>query len=292
MRLELDAENRPHSVAPLQRDLFCGLLRLDALREVWKDSCTGTEAQMPSIVTQQERSSARRSEDIAVYSDYGPGWWSSNLYLVRALKALVKPRMKWFGRIAGSWSGERVLDLGCGGGFMSEAMARHGAHVIGVDPSLPALAAARNHAADGQFSISYQAGRAEAIPLADGSVDRVVCVDVLEHVDDLAACCREIARVLKPGGRFLFDTINRTTLSHWIVIGLYERVLRMAPKGTHDSRKFIRPEELRRQLEQAGLACGQFVGLGPLGFNWRGDPVFSRWPILAVNYMGAATRIR
>jgi 2-polyprenyl-6-hydroxyphenyl methylase/3-demethylubiquinone-9 3-methyltransferase len=231
-----------------------------------------------------------RPEDITIYADYGPGWWTANRYLVRGLRALVKPRMKWFGHVAGAWSGQRVLDLGCGGGLMAEAMAERGADVIGVDPAVPAIEAARRHAAERQLRIVYEAGRAEAIPLADASVDRVVCVDVLEHVDDLGACSREIARVLKPSGWFLFDTINRTPLARWIVIGLYERVLRAAPHGTHDPDKLIRPAELRRHLESVGLACGRFVGLGPLGFNWRGDPIFARWPTLAVNYMGAATK--
>jgi 2-polyprenyl-3-methyl-5-hydroxy-6-metoxy-1,4-benzoquinol methylase len=86
--------------------------------------------------------------------------------------------------------------------------------------------------------------------------------------------------------------MNRTTLASWIMIGLYERILRVAPRGTHVAHKFIRPEELRHHLEAAGFACGRFVGLGPIGFNWRGDPVFSRWPILAMNYMGMATRSR
>jgi 2-polyprenyl-6-hydroxyphenyl methylase/3-demethylubiquinone-9 3-methyltransferase len=115
-------------------------------------------------------------------------------------------------------------------------------------------------------------------------------VDVLEHVDDLARSCREMARVLEPGGLLLFDTINRTRLSRWVVIGLYERLLRMAPHGTHDFRKLIRPEELRRHLESAGFTCGRLAGLGPIGFNWRGDPVFARLPFLAVGYMGVAIK--
>ena len=170
-------------------------------------------------------------------------------------------------------------------------MAEQGADVIGVDPALPALEAARRHAADRQLGIVYEAGRGEAIPLADASVDRVVCVDVFEHVDDLRQCCREIARVLKPEGMLLFDTINRTALARWIVIGLYA-VLRVAPHGTHDPAKLIRPAELRWHLESVGLACGRFVGLGPIGINWRGDPVFSRWPALAMNFMGTAKRRR
>ncbi len=233
-----------------------------------------------------------RREDVAIYEEYGPGWWTSDRYLVRGLKALVKPRMNWFRQIAGPWSGRRVLDLGCAGGFMSEAIAREGGSVIGVDPAVRAIEAARAHAAARGLEIRYEVGRAEAIPLPDRTVDRVVCVDVLEHVEDLGRSCREIARVLEPEGILLFDTVNRTCLSRWIVIGLYERILRVAPHGTHDPEKLIRPDELRRHLESAGLACGRFVGLGPLGFNWRGDPVFSRWPLLSVAYMGAATRGR
>ena len=239
-----------------------------------------------------ERRPVSRAEDIAIYAEHGPGWWTSRRYLVRGLQALVRPRMKWFGRMAGPWSGQRVLDLGCGGGFMAETIATAGADVIGVDPALPAIEAARDHAAERQLKISYEVGRAEAIPLSDASVDRVVCVDVFEHVDDLRQCCREIARVLKPGGLLLFDTVNRTALARWIIIGLYERILRVAPRGTHDPAKLIRPAELCHYLESAGLTCGRLAGLGPLGFNWRGDPVFSRWPVLAMNYMGTARRTR
>jgi 2-polyprenyl-6-hydroxyphenyl methylase / 3-demethylubiquinone-9 3-methyltransferase len=232
-----------------------------------------------------------RVEDTAIYNDHAADWWSSNRYLPRGLRAMIRPRMKWFGRIAGSWVGQRVLDLGCGGGFMAEAIADQGADVIGVDPAAAALEAARAHAAGRRSPIRYELGRAEDIPLPDHSVDRVVCVDVLEHVDDLARTCREIRRVLKPGGVLLFDTINRTWLSRWVVIGVYERLLRVAPHGTHDFHKLIRPDELKRHLDAAGLACGRMVGLGPIGFNWRGDPVFARLPVLGIGYMGAATRV-
>jgi len=239
---------------------------------------------------QQRLPVSSRAEDIAIFAEHGPGWWTSDRYLLKGLRALVKPRMKWFGQMGAAWPGQRVLDLGCGGGFMAEAMAEEGADVIGVDPALPALKAAREHAAERNLHITYDAGRGEAIPLPNDSVDRVVCVDVLEHVDDVARCCREIARVLKPGGLFLFDTINRTTLARWVVIGLYERVFRFAPRGTHAEHKFVRPDELRRHLDAAGLRSDRMTGLGPIGFNWRGEPVFSRLPFLAVNYMGVATR--
>ena len=235
---------------------------------------------------------AYRIEDTAIYDDYAADWWSSQRYLPRGLHALVKPRMKWFTRTAGSWTGKRVLDLGCGGGFMAEAIADQGADVIGIDPVVSTLEVARRHAVSRGLHIRYRIGRAESIPLDDRSVDRVVCVDVLEHVDDLAACCREIARVLKPGGRLLFDTINRTWLSRLVVIGLYERLLQVAPHGTHDYQKLIRPDELRRHLDAANLRWDRTGGLGPIGFNWRGDPVLARWPTTAGMYLGAATRLR
>jgi 2-polyprenyl-6-hydroxyphenyl methylase/3-demethylubiquinone-9 3-methyltransferase len=237
-----------------------------------------------------ERGASGRREDIAVYEQHGADWWSSRRYLLRGLRALVPPRMRWFLREAGRFAGRRVLDLGCAGGFMSEALAEAGADVVGVDPAAPAIEAARAHASDRQLRIRYRVGRAEAIPLSDRSVDRVVCVDVFEHVDDLARSCCEIARVLRPGGLLLFDTINRTWLSRWIVIGVYERLLRVAPRGTHEFGKLVRPDELHDALSAAGLTCGRLAGLGPVGFNWRGDPVFSRWPTLAVGYMGIARK--
>jgi 2-polyprenyl-6-hydroxyphenyl methylase/3-demethylubiquinone-9 3-methyltransferase len=229
-----------------------------------------------------------RREDVAIYEERGPSWWTSDEYVLRALRALVKPRMTWFREVAGSWENRRVLDLGCAGGFMAEAIAHEGGTVVGVDPAAAAIEAARLHAAAQGLAIRYEVGRAEAIPLPDRSVDRIVCVDALEHVEDLARSCREIARVLVPEGVFLFDTVNRTRLSRWMMIGLFERLLPVLPRGTHDPAKFIRPTELRSLLEPLGFSGIRFTGLGPLGVNWRGDPVFGRWPTLCLSYLGAA----
>ncbi|MEM1373599.1 MAG: methyltransferase domain-containing protein [Pseudomonadota bacterium] len=131
----------------------------------------------------------------------------------------------------------------------------------------------------------------EALPYADGAFDHVVCVDVLEHVQDLAQVCREVARVLKPGGLFLFDTINRTPFARLAVITAAEDVLGLLPKGTHDPEMFIKPAELNTAFEGAGLRMEKITGLGPRGINRRGDPVFGRLPFTFILYMGHASKV-
>jgi 2-polyprenyl-6-hydroxyphenyl methylase/3-demethylubiquinone-9 3-methyltransferase len=201
---------------------------------------------------------------------------------------MVPARLRTFDRIVGGWNGKRVLDLGCGGGFMAEALAGRGALVTGIDPSPCAIDIARRHAEAGGLAIDYAIGKGEDLPLADRSVDIVVCVDVLEHVDDLDRVIAEIGRVLEPGGLFLFDTINRNWLAARVMITFGENILRLLPAGTHDPARFIRPEELRRKVVNAGFVMGNFVGFGPRGVNRRLDPVFGPLPTLAVQYMGDA----
>jgi 2-polyprenyl-6-hydroxyphenyl methylase/3-demethylubiquinone-9 3-methyltransferase len=131
----------------------------------------------------------------------------------------------------------------------------------------------------------------EQLPVADGAVDIVVCVDVLEHVRDLDAVIAEIRRVLKPGGLFLFDTINRTWLSKLIIVIVGEIVLRLGPRGTHDPALFIKPEELRAKLEQQSFTmAADLGGIGPTGLNRKFDVVFGPWPTTAITYIGHARR--
>jgi 2-polyprenyl-6-hydroxyphenyl methylase/3-demethylubiquinone-9 3-methyltransferase len=226
--------------------------------------------------------------DQTIYERAAPHWWTGAEPLLRALRSLIAPRLRYFDRVVADWHGKTILDLGCGGGFMSEALAQRGAAVIGVDPCAPAIAAARAHAADTQLPIRYEVGRAENIPLPDSAVDVVVCVDVLEHVADLAKCCQEIARVLRPGGILLFDTLNRTWLARVITIRFGEDWLGLVPRGTHDPAMFIRPAHLRALLTASGLRCGRWSGFGPVWVGWRGKLRFGRWPVLRVMYIGAA----
>jgi 2-polyprenyl-6-hydroxyphenyl methylase/3-demethylubiquinone-9 3-methyltransferase len=140
------------------------------------------------------------------------------------------------------------------------------------------------------LAIDYRVGSGEAIPLADGSVDCVVCVDVLEHVADIDRVLDEIVRVLKPDGLFLFDTINRTRLAAFVIVHLGESVLRLLPRGTHDPAKFITPAELAGALVARGFRVGPFVGLGPCGLNRRLDFTFGRFPSVHIMYAGHARR--
>jgi len=228
--------------------------------------------------------------DLTIYDTHAAAWWSDDVRWVRTLKNMVPGRLSWFDRFI-AWEGKAVLDLGCAGGFMAEALAARGAQVTGIDPAADAIAAARTHAAAQGIDVKYDIGVGEALPYADSAFDAVVCVDVLEHVTDVGQVCQEVARTLKPGGLFLFDTINRTRLARLATITVAEDVLGLLPKGTHDPALFIRPSELRTHLAAAGLTPdGRFVGLGPRGLNRRLDFTFGRVPGTAIIYMGRAKK--
>jgi 2-polyprenyl-6-hydroxyphenyl methylase / 3-demethylubiquinone-9 3-methyltransferase len=163
-----------------------------------------------------------------------------------------------------------VLDAGCGGGLVARELAAAGAEVVGVDRSLGSLGVARRaiHRRSpgvprlvGGFHPAQ--GRLERLPFAGGSFDAVVAADVLEHLPDLPAAVAELARVLAPGGSFVFDTVNRTFWSWFTGVFGLEQVLRMVPRGTHDWRLFIRPAELDRLLRGAGLEPVTVCGLAP-----------------------------
>ncbi len=232
--------------------------------------------------------SAQMRNDLSIYRTYAPNWWDGSQRFLRLLHNLVPPRLAYFDTIVGTWRGKTVLDLGCGGGFMAEAIARKGAAVIGIDPSEDAIRVAQAHAESEGLKIDYEVGSGESIAVADACVDCVVCVDVLEHVADLDRVLDEVQRVLKPGGVFLFDTINRTALAALVIVHLGEMIFRLLPRGTHDPAKFIRPSELRLKLQERGLAAGPFVGLGPRGLNRRLDFTFGRLPSVQIMYMGHA----
>jgi 2-polyprenyl-6-hydroxyphenyl methylase/3-demethylubiquinone-9 3-methyltransferase len=227
--------------------------------------------------------------DLTIYDRVADQWWSDDIRWVRTLKNLVPGRLAWFDRQF-DWQGCDVLDLGCAGGFMAEAMAGRGANVTGIDPAAEAIAAARAHARISGLRIGYDVGVGEAVPYPDASFDAVVCVDVLEHVADLTRVLAQVTRVLRPGGMFLFDTINRNLLARLATITVAEDVLRLLPRGTHDPAMFIKPAELRRAMQNAGLLPGPITGLGPRGINRHGDLVFGPLPVTAILYMGTARK--
>lgn len=225
--------------------------------------------------------------NLDIYDEVAANWWSDDIRWVRTLKNLVPGRLAWFDRHI-DWSGKDILDLGCAGGFMAEAMAGRGASVTGIDPAAQAIEAARVHAAASGLAIHYDVGVGEALPYQDGRFDAVVCVDVLEHVADLGLVLAEVARVLCPGGVFFYDTINRNPIARLATITVAEDLLGLLPQGTHDPRMFITPVELNSALDAAGLVAGPQTGLGPRGINRRGDFTFGPLPLKTVIYMGRA----
>ncbi len=231
----------------------------------------------------------RARNDLSIYDEVADKWWSDDIRWVRTLKNLVPGRLAFFDRHV-EWDGARVLDLGCAGGFMAEPLARRGARVTGLDPAEEAIRAARAHAEQEGLSIRYDVGEGEAMSYGDAAFDIVVCVDVLEHVRDRSQVLSEVARVLAPGGAFLFDTINRNRVARFGAITMAEDVLGLLPQGTHDPEMFITPDELRGELEAAGLEPGPFTGLGPRGLTRRLDMTFGPLPMKTVQYMGLARK--
>ena len=148
-----------------------------------------------------------------------------------------------------------MLDVGCGGGYLTEELTSLFYYVKGVDASHSSLAAAHDHAKQQDLKVAYQAARAESLPFADESFDLVTCCDVLEHVDNLDRTVAEVARVLKPGGIFIYDTINRTVMTWLGVVFVAQEFppTRFFPAKTHDWRMFIRPEELKTALLRQGI---------------------------------------
>lgn len=249
-----------------------------------------TALNAPQSSTASASPPASSAQELALYNDHADRWWDDSVPWLRTLKNLVPARLRYFDRHVPSWAGQRVLDLGCGGGFMAETLAKRGAHVTGVDPASDAVAAARQHAEDTGLTIAYEVGTGETLSAPDGQFDTVVCVDVLEHVTDLDATLDQVARVTRSGGTFAFDTINRTLLARFVVVIAAERVLRILPRGTHDPALFIRPADLKAKLEARGFEVLDMTGLGPNGLTRRGDFTFGALPLTAIQYMGVARK--
>jgi 2-polyprenyl-6-hydroxyphenyl methylase / 3-demethylubiquinone-9 3-methyltransferase len=182
--------------------------------------------------------------------------------------------------------GLRVLDIGCGGGILSEPLARLGASVVGADPSENNIAAAKAHAQAAELEIDYRCSSAEALADAGERFDLVLAMEVVEHVTDVALFVKRCAEMVKPGGLMIVATINRTVASFALAIVGAEYVLRWLPRGTHQWDKFVTPNELEIAMEQTGL---QVIGEQGVIYNLLAD----RWQLSSntdVNYMLAAEK--
>jgi len=214
------------------------------------------------------------------FSDLAHKWWDKN----SEFKPLheINPLRLGFIQQQVALAGQSVLDVGCGGGILTESMAMVNATVTGIDLGEKALNVARLHRLESQLQIDYQLISAEA--LADqkpASFDVVTCMEMLEHVPDPSSIVRACATLVKPGGHVFFSTINRNPKAYvWAVIGA-EYVLNMLPKGTHDYAKFIKPSELARWMRAAGLQMHTQVGMTYQPLTKR----FSLSQDVSVNYL-------
>lgn len=206
--------------------------------------------------------------DNEIYESRGNGWWDDHAgFEFTSLRYCVNPvRYGYFKRKMQllELTGRAVLDIGCGGGLLAEEFAKDGFVVTGLDPAVTSVTAARNHARKNKLDISYQVGRGEALPHTDHAFDIVTCCDVLEHVDDPSVVLSEVSRVLKPGGIFFFDTINRTWQSKLVMIKLLQEwtFTRLLPANTHVWEQFIKPVELVAMMQQHNLINQEMKGMG------------------------------
>jgi 2-polyprenyl-6-hydroxyphenyl methylase/3-demethylubiquinone-9 3-methyltransferase len=204
-----------------------------------------------------------------VYDRLGGSWWDDTSPLNLLHGSVTPGRFAYFGDVlarqfgAGA-SGLRVLDIGCGGGFLAEEFAALGYRVTGVDPSPASVGAARAHAAGRGLRIDYRVGAGEELPVPDAAFSVACCCDVLEHVSDVDRVISETARALEPGGLYLFDTVNRTRTSKLLAIKAVQQwpLTRITDIAFHDWDMFITPAELADVLERHGLVPGETAGLG------------------------------
>lgn len=212
-------------------------------------------------------------EEIAKFEELAGRWWDPESEF-RPLHEINPLRLNYIDERVGL-AGKRVVDIGCGGGILSEAMARRGAEVTGIDMGEAPLSIARLHSMESGVEVDYHQitaeGLAEEMP---GQFDVVTCLEMLEHVPDPASVIRACNKLMKPSGRVFFATINRTPKSFLFAIVGAEYILKLLPKGTHEHSKFIKPSELSRNMRKAGLTMHDMIGMtyNPLTKVYRFNP--------------------
>jgi 2-polyprenyl-6-hydroxyphenyl methylase/3-demethylubiquinone-9 3-methyltransferase len=211
--------------------------------------------------------------ELARFSDLAHRWWDPQGEF-RPLHAINPLRLEWIERHA-PLGGKDVLDVGCGGGILAEAMARRGARVTGIDLADKALSVAQLHLMESGVAVRYELASAEDYAAAHaGEFDVLTCMEMLEHVPDPASAVAACARLLRPGGRAFFSTLNRNPKAYLFAVIGAEYVLKLLPKGTHDYARFIRPSELARWCRDAGLREEELLGMtyNPITQRYRLGP--------------------
>ena len=218
--------------------------------------------------------------EVAKFDSLASRWWDPEGEF-RPLHEINPLRLDWIRQHA-KLKDARVVDIGCGGGILAEAMAAANATVTGIDMADGPLAVARLHQHESNAKIDYRQATAEEMAASEaGTYDIVTCLEMLEHVPDPAAVIKACAELVKPGGHIFFSTINRNPKSFMFAIVGAEYVLKLLPAGTHEYEKFIRPSELEEWSRYAGLELQDSIGMhyNPLTRNYTlGDG-------LDVNYL-------
>lgn len=237
------------------------------------------------------------SAEIAKFEAMADEWWDPNgkfrpLHMLNPCRLgyAVEQIALTHGRDPAArrpFEGLRLLDIGCGGGLLSEPMARLGASVTGVDPAERNIPVARIHAARSGLEIDYRVSSAEALVMAGESFDVVLNMEVVEHVPDPQAYLDACAALVRPGGVMICSTLNRNPKSYLMAIVGAEQIMRWLPRGTHDWRKFITPDELVAMIAKSGLTPVDRKGFqfNPVTWSWR---VSER--DLSVNYVTASVK--
>jgi 2-polyprenyl-6-hydroxyphenyl methylase / 3-demethylubiquinone-9 3-methyltransferase len=212
--------------------------------------------------------------ELAKFSELAHRWWDTESDF-RPLHQINPLRLDWIDSLA-PLAGKRVLDVGCGGGILADAMARRGADVLGIDLAAKALKVAQLHAIEAATpSIAYREIAVEALAEeTPAPYDVVTCMEMLEHVPDPAAAVRALAALVRPGGEVIVSTLNRNPLAFAVAIVGAEYIARVLPRGTHEYLKFIRPSELARWGREAGLTLRDLTGItyNPFTRSFRLSP--------------------
>jgi 2-polyprenyl-6-hydroxyphenyl methylase/3-demethylubiquinone-9 3-methyltransferase len=223
--------------------------------------------------------------ELEKFSALAHHWWDPQSEF-RPLHEINPLRLDWIDRQAGL-AGKRVVDIGCGGGILSESMAARGAQVTGIDMAEKPLKVAKLHMLESGLKVDYRQITAEELAAAEpGAFDVVTCMEMLEHVPDPASTVRACATLAKPGGWVFLSTLNRNPKSYLFAILGAEYILKILPRGTHDWARFIKPSELTRLARDAGLDMADLTGMtyNPL------TRIYRLGPDIDVNYLVACRK--
>ena len=228
------------------------------------------------------------AQEIEKFSQHAHEWWDEQGPL-KTLHQINPTRMAWIAKHV-VLANAQTIDIGCGGGILSESLAKAGALVTGLDMASDSIEIARTHAQAAQLNIDYQISTAEAWAQAHPAEYEVVtCMELLEHVPDPASVIHAAAQLLAPGGVVFFSTINRNPKAWALTIGAAEYLLKWIPKGTHQYDTFIKPSELSAMARQSGLEVIALAGIGYQPWQSKSNP-FVVTKDTSVNYMMACRK--